>query len=152
MAALKTADIRNMSVEERNQKLKELRDELMHERGVSAMGGAPSSPGAIRALRLNIAEICPVCGLPKELCMCEEIAREQQTVRISIDSRRYGKTVTVIDGIDENDIDIGDLAKQLKNKCAAGGTCKDGRIELQGDHKKRVKTVLEEMGFRTEVR
>ena len=61
-----------------------------------------------------MAEICPVCGLPKELCMCEEIAREQQTVRISIDSRRYGKTVTVIDGIDENDIDIGDLAKQLK--------------------------------------
>ncbi len=99
-----------------------------------------------------MAEICPVCGLPKELCMCEEIAREQQTVRISVDSRRYGKMVTVIDGIDENDIDIADLAKQLKNKCAAGGTYKDGRIELQGDHKKRVKTVLEEMGFRTEVR
>ena len=99
-----------------------------------------------------MAEICPVCGLPKELCMCEEIAREQQTVRISIDSRRYGKTVTVIDGIDENDIDINDLAKPLKNSCAAGGTCKDGRIELQGDHKKKVKAVLEEMGFRTEVR
>ena len=56
-----------------------------------------------------MAEICPVCGLPKELCMCEEIAREQQTVRISVDSRRYGKMVTVIDGIDENDIDINDL-------------------------------------------
>ena len=99
-----------------------------------------------------MAEICQVCGLPKELCMCEEIAREQQTVRISVDSRRYGKMVTVIDGIDENDIDIADLAKQLKNKCAAGGTYKDGRIELQGDHKKKVKLVLEEMGFRTEVR
>ena len=36
-----------------------------------------------------MAEICPVCGLPKELCMCEEIAREQQSVRISVDSRRY---------------------------------------------------------------
>ena len=99
-----------------------------------------------------MAEICSVCGLPKELCMCEEIAREQQSVRISIDSRRYGKMVTIVDGIDENDIDIADLAKQLKNKCAAGGTYKDGRIELQGDHKKRVKVVLEEMGFRTEVR
>lgn len=99
-----------------------------------------------------MAEICPVCGLPRELCMCEEIAREQQTVRISVDSRRYGKMVTVIDGIDENDIDINDLAKQLKNKCAAGGTSKDGRIELQGDHKKKVKVVLEDMGFRTEVR
>ena len=99
-----------------------------------------------------MSEICPKCGLPKELCMCEEIAREQQSVRISIDSRRYGKTVTVIDGIDGNDIDIVDLAKTLKSRCAAGGTCKDGRIELQGDHKKKVKAVLEEMGFRTEVR
>ena len=99
-----------------------------------------------------MSEICPICGLPKELCMCEEIAREQQSVRISIDSRRYGKTVTVIDGIDGNDIDIADLAKTLKSRCAAGGTCKDGRIELQGDHKKKVKAVVEERGFRTEVR
>ncbi|MBC7107987.1 MAG: stress response translation initiation inhibitor YciH [Methanomassiliicoccales archaeon] len=99
-----------------------------------------------------MAEICPVCGLPKELCMCEEIAREQQTVKISTDSRRYGKTVTVIEGIDANDIDLEDLARKLKTKCAAGGTTKDGKIELQGDHKKKVKEVLEEMGFKTEVR
>jgi translation initiation factor 1 len=84
--------------------------------------------------------------------MCEEIAREQQTVKIYTDSRRYGKMVTVIDGIDANDIDINDLAKKLKNKCAAGGTAKDGKIELQGDHKKKVKEALESMGFKTEVR
>ena len=73
-------------------------------------------------------------------------------MRISVDSRRYGKVVTVIDGIDENDIDINDLSKQLKNKCAAGGTAKDGRIELQGNHEKKVKVELEEMGFKTETR
>ena len=67
MAALKTADIRNMSVEERNQKLKELRDELMHERGVSAMGGAPANPGAIRALRTDIARILTVQREEEEL-------------------------------------------------------------------------------------
>ena len=99
-----------------------------------------------------MTEICPVCGLPKELCMCEEIARESQSVRISVDSRRYGKVVTVIDGIDDGSIDINDLAKKLKNKCAAGGTSKDGRIELQGDHKRKVQAVLEEMGFKTELR
>jgi len=99
-----------------------------------------------------MAEICPVCGLPKELCMCEEIAREQQKVRITTDKRRYGKTVTVIEGIDENDIDIDDLARKLKTKCAAGGTAKGGRIELQGDHTKKVKESLEQMGFKTEVR
>jgi translation initiation factor 1 len=84
--------------------------------------------------------------------MCEEIAREQQSVKIWTDSRRYGKMVTVIEGIDSNDIDINDLARKLKNKCAAGGTAKDGKIELQGDHKKKVKEVLEDMGFKTEVR
>ena len=66
--------------------------------------------------------ICPKCGLPMELCMCEELAREQQSVRIAVDTRRYGKTVTVIDGFDGNDIDIADLAKKLKSTCAAGGT------------------------------
>ena len=99
-----------------------------------------------------MVEICPVCGLPKELCMCEEIAREQQSVRIYTDSRRYGKIVTVVDGIDATDIDIDDLARRLKNKCAAGGTAKEGKIELQGDHKKKVAQTLEEMGFKTEVR
>jgi translation initiation factor 1 len=84
--------------------------------------------------------------------MCEEIAREQQTVKISTDSRRYGKVVTIVDGIDSNDIDIDDLARKLKTKCAAGGTAKDGKIELQGEHKKKVQQALEEMGFKTEVR
>ena len=60
MAALKIADIRKMSAEERNEKLKELRNELMHERGVSAMGGAPSSPGIIRSIRTSIARILTV--------------------------------------------------------------------------------------------
>ncbi|NLX47900.1 MAG: stress response translation initiation inhibitor YciH [Euryarchaeota archaeon] len=99
-----------------------------------------------------MADICSVCGLPKELCMCEEIAREQQSVRIYTDSRRYGKIVTVVDGIDSTDIDMDDLARKLKNKCAAGGTAKEGKIELQGDHKKKVAQTLEEMGFKTEVR
>ena len=58
--SLKAAEIREMSADERNQKLKELRDELMHERGVSAMGGAPSNPGAIRSLRTQIARILTI--------------------------------------------------------------------------------------------
>ncbi len=65
--ALKAAEIREMSADERNQKLKELRDELMHERGVSAMGGAPSNPGAIRALRTQIARILTIQKEEEEL-------------------------------------------------------------------------------------
>ncbi|MEM2892096.1 MAG: stress response translation initiation inhibitor YciH [Thermoplasmata archaeon] len=99
-----------------------------------------------------MAGICPVCGLPEELCMCEQIAKEQQKIRILTDTRRYGKVVTVVEGIDSADIDMEDLARKLKTRCAAGGTFKDGRIELQGDHKKKVKEVLEELGFSVESR
>ncbi len=97
-----------------------------------------------------MAGICSVCGLPEELCMCEQIAKEQQKIRILTDTRRYGKVVTVVEGIDSTDIDLSDLARKLKTRCAAGGTAKDGRIELQGEHKKKVKEVLEELGFSVE--
>ncbi len=97
-------------------------------------------------------EVCPTCGLPKEICICEDIAREQQELEIFTDSRRYGKEVTIVDGIDTNDIDIDDLASELKTKCAAGGTTKNGRIELQGDHIETVKEYLEDKGFPVEVR
>ena len=97
-------------------------------------------------------EICKSCGLPKELCVCEVIAREQQEIKIFAVKRRYGKTVTIIEGINPSEIDIDDLAKQLKTRCASGGTVKDGNIELQGDHKRKVKIVLEDLGFKAEVR
>lgn len=99
-----------------------------------------------------MAGICSVCGLPEELCMCEQIAKEQQQIRILTDTRRYGKVMTVIEGINSTEIDMDDLAKKLKTRCAAGGTYKDGRIELQGDHKKKVKDVLEELGFSVDSR
>jgi len=57
MALLKTKEIRGMRPEDLKLKFKELGDELMHERGVAAMGGAPASPGRIRALRTNVARI-----------------------------------------------------------------------------------------------
>ena len=94
-----------------------------------------------------MAGICSTCGLPEELCMCEQIAKEQQQIKILTDTRRYGKLVTVVEGINSSDIDMEDLARKLKTRCAAGGTYKDGKIELQGDHKKKVKEVLEELGF-----
>ncbi len=60
MALLKPKDIRGMRPDDRDVKLRELNDELMHERGVAAMGGAPASPGKIKAIRKNIARIMTV--------------------------------------------------------------------------------------------
>ena len=57
MALLRTSEIRAMKPDDRDAKLRELRDELLHERGAAAMGGAPHNPGKIRALRTNIARI-----------------------------------------------------------------------------------------------
>lgn len=97
-------------------------------------------------------EICNICGLPQEVCVCEQIAREQQQIKIFVEKRRYGKVVTVIQGIDSGEINMDDLAKKLKMKCASGGTIKNGKIELQGDHKKKVQEVLNELGFPSEIR
>ncbi len=49
-----------MAPEERRKKLANLREELMHELGVSAMGGAPPNPGKIRSLKRQIARILTV--------------------------------------------------------------------------------------------
>ncbi|MCD6248219.1 MAG: stress response translation initiation inhibitor YciH [Hadesarchaea archaeon] len=96
-------------------------------------------------------EICPVCGLPKEICACEEIAREQQRIKVYSVKRKFGKIITIVEGVDEKRIDLKELAKKLKSKLACGGTLKDGKIELQGDHKAQVEKVLTEMGFSPEM-
>ena len=54
--------------------------------------------------------------------------------------------------MEDSAIDINQLAKLLKNKCAAGGTVKGRTIELQGDHKKKAAVVLKNNGFNVEVR
>lgn len=92
-------------------------------------------------------EICPVCGLPKEICVCEEIAREQQRINVYAVKRKFGKVVTIVEGIDEKQVNLKDLTKKLKTKLACGGTTRDGRIELQGSHESRVKEMLIGMGF-----
>ena len=99
-----------------------------------------------------MGDICSKCGLPMEICVCEEIARETQQIRVFSVRRRYGKIVTIIEGINTSDIDIDELAKTLKTKCASGGTVKDGNIELQGNHLKKVMKEMNKMGFNVDVR
>ncbi|MCX6711811.1 MAG: translation initiation factor [Candidatus Woesearchaeota archaeon] len=91
--------------------------------------------------------ICPTCGLPKELCVCETIAKEDQIIKVKLAKRKFGKLTTLIEGIDPRKIDIKDVAKKLKSKFACGGTVKGNSIELQGDHKSRVKEELIKLGF-----
>lgn len=97
-----------------------------------------------------MSEICTTCGLPKELCVCESIAKEAQKIKVYTADKKFHKTYTIIEGIDEKTIDIKDLAKKLKSQFACGGTYKEGKIELQGDHKHKAMDVLVKMGFAPE--
>ena len=95
-------------------------------------------------------DICPKCGLPADLCVCESIAKEQQKIIISNVKRRFRKMMTIINGFDEKQIDIKSLTKLLKQKLACGGTSKKGTIELQGKHGRKVKEILIKEGFSEE--
>ena len=57
---LKAKEIREFSHEEKIEKLEELKRELMHEKGVAAMGGSPPSPGKIRQIRTSIARMLTI--------------------------------------------------------------------------------------------
>ena len=94
----------------------------------------------------KLPEVCPVCGLPKELCICKTMAKEEAKIKVYTVRRSLGKYVTIIEGIEEK-TNPKDLAKKLKTKLACGGTFKNGRIELMGDHRRKLKDILINMGF-----
>jgi len=92
-----------------------------------------------------------ITGLPDELFALEEISKEQQVIKIYTDKRRYGKTVTIIEGFDPKDVNLKDMARALRKKTASGGTVKDGRIELQGDQRDKARKFLESQGYTVEI-
>jgi len=89
--------------------------------------------------------ICPKCGLPLQACVCENIAKEEQRIKIQTEKKKFGKTITVISGF--RDVDLKATAKELKQALACGGTVKENTIELQGEHRKAAKIVLIRIGF-----
>ncbi len=61
---------------------------------------------------------------------------------------RKGKGVTVVWELPLNEDELKELATLLKNKCGTGGTAKDGRIEIQGDHRDKIAQELEKLGYK----
>lgn len=71
-----------------------------------------------------------------------------KTVRVLLDKKgRQGKSVTLVVGLQHNPNTKEDIAKILKQYCGAGGTVKDGNIEIQGDQREKVTQKLQEMNY-----
>ena len=69
-------------------------------------------------------------------------------VRVGRETKgRKGKGMTVVTGVPLHPEGLRDLAKNLKQKCGTGGTVKDGKIEIQGDHRDLLVTELQTMGY-----
>ena len=76
-------------------------------------------------------------------------ARKPAPVRVGRETAgRRGKGVTTVWDLPLDDNGIRELAALLKQRCGTGGTVKDGKIEIQGEHLDRIAAELEKMGYK----
>ena len=96
--------------------------------------------------------MCPTCTKPILDCSCRHDSEGplgDGQVRVSRETKgRKGKGVTLISGLPVDAKDLQKLAKQLKRKCGAGGTVKDGVIEIQGEHRDMLIQALQALGYK----
>lgn len=101
----------------------------------------------------DAGRMCPACREPLANCSCAATraasARQGDgSVRVNRESKgRGGKTVTLVRGLMLDAGELAALGKRLKTACGAGGTVKDGVIEVQGDHCERLLECLKKEGF-----
>jgi translation initiation factor 1 len=96
--------------------------------------------------------LCPRCGWPTRDCRCssslEEAVPPKVVARLRIEKAgRGGKTVTVVDGLPRNPPFLKDLASELKRACGSGGTAGETSVEIQGDHRETLRTLLTRKGW-----
>jgi translation initiation factor 1 len=95
--------------------------------------------------------MCPGCGKPAAACSCRRATGARPgdgIVRVGRETQgRKGKGVTVVTGLPLAEEALQKLAGELKRKCGSGGTCKDGVIEIQGEHRDALVEYLTAQGF-----
>ena len=94
--------------------------------------------------------ICPGCDRPEEECVCTAsgTAASSGPVRVGRQTQgRKGKVVSVVTGLGLPALEMAELAKKLKQRCGAGGTVRDGTIEIQGDHRDLLVAELQKLGY-----
>ena len=101
----------------------------------------------------DIPPRCDRCCRPLEECDCPaelppRTPVEKQRGVLGTEKRKRGKVVTLVRGLVDEENHLTELLTQLQSTCGAGGTVRDGVIELQGQHLDRVRAVLLELGYR----
>ena len=96
--------------------------------------------------------MCPVCRQPLAACVCAANAAKAPAgdgiVRVSRETKgRGGKAVTVVRGVPLDEAALAVLGQRLRRACGAGGTAKNGVIEVQGDHADRLVEALKAEGY-----
>ena len=105
----------------------------------------------------ELGRTCPVCRNPIASCVCATSSKQalpggDGIARIRRETGgRGGKSVTTVTGLNLDAAALGALAKRLKAACGTGGTVRDGVLELQGDHREQVTTLLAKEGFRSKL-
>ncbi len=96
----------------------------------------------------TLTRACPVCGSAP--CRCPKPAEKNKPqprlFRLRLEKRR-GKAVTVLSPVGFERPELEQLLRDLKATCGAGGTVKD-EIELQGDHREKVREELANRGWK----
>jgi len=108
-----------------------------------------SNPNGGLVYSTESGRMCPGCRQPIAQCACRQSVAPPTdgVVRVFFETKgRGGKGVTVVRGLGLDEAALAALGKQLKTACGVGGTAKDGVIELQGDHRERVMTLLKAQG------
>ncbi len=96
--------------------------------------------------------VCAKCGWPIRECRCstrlEQAVPDRIVARLRIEKAgRKGKTVTVIESLPRNSEFLKALAAELKRACGTGGATVEDRVELQGDHRDRLRELLRAKGW-----
>ena len=101
---------------------------------------------------------CERCGVLEAECQCAplpppaapRIPPNEQLARLTVDRRRKGKTVTLVQGLPPAGNDLRELLGQLQARCGAGGTLHGETLEIQGDQRVPIRQALEKLGYRVQ--
>jgi translation initiation factor 1 len=123
---------------------------LLHAEDKLMKSRAPATGGLVYSTEGG--RMCPACRKPLADCACrssaESLPKGDGVVRVGRESKgRGGKVVTLVRGLALDEAALAALGKRLRNACGAGGTAKEGVLEVQGDHIERIVALLQQEGW-----